>query len=211
MTPRFPNAWRATYRCCSKTSRPAWQSFQDNTFDTVLCLSALQMMKNVEGILRDIARVGREAIVSFPNFAYWPHRVALLRGRMPVSKSLPYEWYDTPNLRCATIKDFEALASDVGLEVLECIALDRRQAGDGVAELARQPGGVPAQEKQAGLMTPIAPQSVQEKLTWHSYLNRRMLILVFLGFSSGLPLFISAQSDAGLAGQVRASTSRRSA
>lgn len=96
----------------------------DNAFDTVLCLSALQMMKNVEGILRDIARVGSEAIVSFPNFAYWPHRVALLRGRMPVSKTLPYEWYDTPNLRCATIKDFEALANQVGLDVLECVALE---------------------------------------------------------------------------------------
>ena len=98
--------------------------FGDNAFDTVLCLSALQMMKNVEGILRDISRVGREAIVSFPNFAYWPHRVALLRGRMPVSKSLPYEWYDTPNLRCATINDFAELANRAGLEVLECIALD---------------------------------------------------------------------------------------
>lgn len=97
--------------------------FADNSFDTVLCLSALQMMKNVEGILRDIARVGREAIVSFPNFAYWPHRISLLRGRMPVSKSLPYEWYDTPNVRCATIKDFEELANQVGLEVLECVAL----------------------------------------------------------------------------------------
>jgi methionine biosynthesis protein MetW len=101
--------------------------FADNAFDSVLCLSALQMMKNVEGILRDIARVGREAIVSFPNFAYWPHRVALLGGRMPVSKTLPYEWYDTPNLRCATIKDFEELANQVGLEVLECVALQEGQ------------------------------------------------------------------------------------
>jgi methionine biosynthesis protein MetW len=97
--------------------------FVDNAFDMVLCLSALQMMKNVEGILTDIARVGSEAIVSFPNFAYWPHRIALLRGRMPVSKTLPYQWYDTPNVRCATIKDFEELANEVGLEVLECIAL----------------------------------------------------------------------------------------
>jgi methionine biosynthesis protein MetW len=97
--------------------------FADNAFDTVLCLSALQMMKNVEGVLRDISRVGRDAIVSFPNFAYWPHRISLLRGRMPVSKSLPYEWYDTPNLRCATIKDFEDLANEVGLEVVECVAL----------------------------------------------------------------------------------------
>ena len=101
--------------------------FGDNSFDTVLCLSSLQMMKQVEDLLRDIVRVGAEAIVSFPNFAYWPHRMALLKGRMPVSKSLPYQWYDTPNLRCATISDFEELANRVGLEVLECVALDEGQ------------------------------------------------------------------------------------
>ncbi|MES2047903.1 MAG: methionine biosynthesis protein MetW [Pseudomonadota bacterium] len=97
--------------------------FADNAFDTVLCLSSLQMMKHVEPLLRDIARVGKEAIVSFPNFGYWPHRTALLRGKMPVSKALPYEWYDTPNVRCATIYDFADLADDVGLEVMECLAL----------------------------------------------------------------------------------------
>jgi len=97
--------------------------FGDNSFDTVLCLSSLQMMKHVEDLLRDIVRVGAEAIVSFPNFAHWPHRVALLRGRMPVSKALPYQWYDTPNVRCATIKDFQELAEECGLEVMECVAL----------------------------------------------------------------------------------------
>jgi len=97
--------------------------FGDNSFDTVMCLSSLQMMKHVEDLLRDIVRVGREAIVSFPNFAHWPHRVALLRGRMPVSKALLYQWYDTPNVRCATIKDFQELAEEVGLEVMECVAL----------------------------------------------------------------------------------------
>ncbi len=97
--------------------------FGDNSFDTVLCLSSLQMMQHVEALLRDIVRVGAEAIVSFPNFAYWPHRVALARGRMPVSKLLPYEWYDTPNVRCATIFDFEELAAECGLEVLERVAL----------------------------------------------------------------------------------------
>lgn len=114
--------------------------FTDNSFHTVLCLSALQMMKNVEGILRDIARVGAEAIVSFPNFAYWPHRVALLRGRMPVSKSLPYQWYDTPNVRCATIKDFEELAAEVGLEVLECVAL--KEDGHAVSTLPNWRGSL---------------------------------------------------------------------
>lgn len=98
--------------------------FGDNSFDTVLCLSSLQMMQQVEALLRDIVRVGTEAIVSFPNFAHWPHRLALLRGRMPVSRSLPYQWYDTPNVRCATIGDFKELAEECGLEVLECVALD---------------------------------------------------------------------------------------
>ncbi|MYM34295.1 methionine biosynthesis protein MetW [Duganella sp. FT50W] len=97
--------------------------FGDNSFDTVLCLSSLQMMQHVEDLLRDIVRVGKEAIVSFPNFAYWPHRVALLKGRMPVSESLPYAWHDTPNVRCATIYDFRDLAEECGLEVIECVAL----------------------------------------------------------------------------------------
>lgn len=101
--------------------------FDDNAFDTVLCLSSLQMMKHVEPLLRDIARVGREAIVSFPNFGYWPHRTALLLGKMPVSKSLPYQWYDTPNVRCATIYDFADLANEVGLEVMQCVALHEGQ------------------------------------------------------------------------------------
>lgn len=97
--------------------------FGDHTFDIVLCLSALQMMENVEGVLRDIARVGGDAIVSFPNFAYWEHRLALLRGHMPVSKELPFQWYDTPNLRCTTIADFGDFANQVGLQVKDCIAL----------------------------------------------------------------------------------------
>ena len=97
--------------------------FGDNSFDTVLCLSSLQMMQHVEALLRDIVRVGVEVIVSFPNFAYWPHRMALARGRMPVSKLLPYQWYDTPNVRYATILDFEELAAECGLEVLERVAL----------------------------------------------------------------------------------------
>ncbi|MEN3278103.1 MAG: hypothetical protein V7631_3893 [Massilia sp.] len=97
--------------------------FGDNSFDTVLCLSSLQMMLHVEARLRDIVRVGTEAIVSFPNFAYWPHRFALLKGRMPLSRSLPYQWYDTPNVRYATIVDFRELAEECGLEVLDYVAL----------------------------------------------------------------------------------------
>jgi methionine biosynthesis protein MetW len=101
--------------------------FGDQSFDTVLCLSSLQMMQHVEALLRDIARVGKQAIVSFPNFGYWPHRTALISGRMPVSKSLPFQWYDTPNVRCATIPDFYALAEQVGLQVMDCLALHEGQ------------------------------------------------------------------------------------
>lgn len=97
--------------------------FKDDSFDTVLCLSALQMLKNVELLLREIARVGRQAIVSFPNFAYWKHRMALLQGNMPVSSELPFAWYDTPNLRFATISDFESLINQVGLQVIERVAI----------------------------------------------------------------------------------------
>lgn len=97
--------------------------FADDSFDTVLCLSSLQMMKGVDVLLQDIARVGREAIVSFPNFAYWPHQLAVMAGRMPVSKLLPYQWYDTPNVRYATILDFKDLAERVGLQVVEYVAL----------------------------------------------------------------------------------------
>ena len=114
--------------------------FADNAFDTVLCLSALQMMKHVEETLRDIARVGREAIVSFPNFAHWPHRLSLLMGRMPVSDSLPYAWYDTPNLRCATISDFEDLSREVGLEVIDFVALS--EEGDPVSFLPHWRGSL---------------------------------------------------------------------
>jgi methionine biosynthesis protein MetW len=114
--------------------------FANEAFDTVLCLSALQMIKDVKDVLTDIARVGREAIVSFPNFSYWPHRLSLLAGRMPVSKSLPYQWYDTPNLRCATIPDFEELANEVGLDVLECLALD--EAGKPVTFLPKWRGSL---------------------------------------------------------------------
>jgi methionine biosynthesis protein MetW len=150
--------------------------FGDNSFDTVLCLSSLQMMKQVEALLRDIVRVGKEAIVSFPNFAYWPHRVALLKGRMPVSESLPYEWYDTPNLRCATINDFRDLAEECGLEVIECVAL----AEGSVSFLPNLRGDL-AVFRLRKKMTTTRP--------WYSYINGRTVSILFLGFSSGLPLY----------------------
>ncbi|QDX24094.1 methionine biosynthesis protein MetW [Pandoraea pnomenusa] len=93
--------------------------FEDQSFDTVILSQTLQTIHRTADILRETVRVGREAIVSFPNFGYWPHRLSVLRGRMPVSKSLPFQWHNTPNVRVLTIKDFEALAPDVGVKILD--------------------------------------------------------------------------------------------
>ncbi len=101
--------------------------FEDNSFDVVLQLDTLQNLRNTEAMLRETARVGRMGVVSFPNFAHWPHRVSVLKGRMPVSKSLPYQWYDTPNIRVATFRDFDQLARQCGLKVLESFGLHEGQ------------------------------------------------------------------------------------
>jgi methionine biosynthesis protein MetW len=97
--------------------------FDDRSFDVVLQLDTLQHLRNTENMLRETARVGRIGIVSFPNFAHWPNRVRVATGRMPVTKTLPYQWYDTPNIRVGTYADFEVLARKNGLTVLESFGL----------------------------------------------------------------------------------------
>ncbi len=82
--------------------------FEDASFDVVILSQTLQAMRHVEEIVAEMLRVGREAIVTFPNFGYWAHRWQILKGRMPVSKSLPYQWYDTPNIHLCTVADFDA-------------------------------------------------------------------------------------------------------
>lgn len=91
--------------------------FEDGQFDTVVLSQTLQAMRHVEDILREMARVGREGIVSFPNFGHWRHAVSLLAGRMPVTPQIPYQWYDTPNIHLCTLKDFEILAAKLGLRI----------------------------------------------------------------------------------------------
>ena len=99
------------------------QLFDDRSFDVVLQLQTLQHLRNTEKMLLETARVGRIGIVSFPNFAHWPNRFAVFRGRMPVTKTLPYEWYDTPNIRVGSHADFEVLARRNGLTVLDSFGL----------------------------------------------------------------------------------------
>jgi methionine biosynthesis protein MetW len=102
--------------------------FEDKSFDTVVLSQTLQTIHQTEKILREVVRVGKESIVSFPNFGHWSHRLAVGLGRMPVSKSLPYQWYNTPNVRVLTVEDFEKLASSLGLKVIDqCILHDGRQ------------------------------------------------------------------------------------
>ena len=101
--------------------------FDDASFDVVLQLETLQHLRNTEKMLRETARVGRLGIVSFPNFAHWPNRLSVLRGRMPVTKALPYQWYDTPNIRVGTFADFEVLAQRNGLHILDAFGLHNGQ------------------------------------------------------------------------------------
>lgn len=97
--------------------------FEDNSFDVVLQIDTLPHLRNAEVMLRETARVGRAGIVAFPNFAHWPNRLSVLRGRMPVTRRLPYQWYDTPNIRVGTYKDFEVLAQKNQLRILDAFGL----------------------------------------------------------------------------------------
>ncbi len=97
--------------------------FDDASFDVVLQIDTLQHLRNAEIMLRETARVGRTGIVAFPNFAHWPNRLSVVRGRMPVTRRLPYQWYDTPNIRVGTFRDFESLAQKNHLRVLDAFGL----------------------------------------------------------------------------------------
>lgn len=97
--------------------------FEDQSFDVVLQLETLQHLRNTEAMLRETARVGRIGIVSFPNFAHWPNRLQVALGRMPVTRVLPYEWYNTPNIRVGTFADFEVLAHKNRLRILDAFGI----------------------------------------------------------------------------------------
>jgi methionine biosynthesis protein MetW len=100
--------------------------FTDAAFDHVVLSRTLQTVRHTQGILTEMLRVGHEAVVSFPNFAYWKNRLAVLGGRMPVSEDLPYEWYDSPNVRFFTMLDFEALCEEMGIVQRDRQVLDEQ-------------------------------------------------------------------------------------
>ena len=93
--------------------------FENNSFDYVILSQTLQATRHTEPLMREMLRVGREGIVSFPNFGYWRNRMDILQGKMPVSKELPYQWYDTPNIHLCTLNDFEALCRSNSMHILD--------------------------------------------------------------------------------------------
>ena len=97
--------------------------FADHSFDYVILSETLQTIHRTELLMREMLRVGREAIVSFPNFGHWSARLQVALGRMPVSPTLPYEWYETPNVHHCTIRDFEDLCRRLGARIRERLVL----------------------------------------------------------------------------------------
>ncbi len=98
-------------------------AFGDASFDCVILSQALQAMRHIENLMGEMLRVGREAIVTFPNFGYAPNRAQVEQGRMPVSKILPHAWYDTPNIHLCTMLDFEELCAKLGIAIIDRVAL----------------------------------------------------------------------------------------
>lgn len=100
-------------------------NFKDNSIDTVIMALALQAVQRPDELVDEMLRIGNQAIVTFPNFGYWRTRLyLLLKGRMPMSESLPYNWYDTPNIHLCTFKDFEQLCHDKGIRILNKTVVD---------------------------------------------------------------------------------------
>jgi len=97
--------------------------FEAQSFDVVILSQTLQAVLNTEAIVHEMLRVGREVIVTFPNFGYWRHRIQIITGNMPVSDNLPYQWYDTPNVHLCTINDFDDFCRKSNIKVQQRLVL----------------------------------------------------------------------------------------
>lgn len=113
--------------------------FADDSYDVVVLSRTIQTIRRPQEVLRHMGRIGKRLIVSVPNFGWYGHRLRLLRGRMPMSRELPYEWYNTPNLRHTTLVDLQLLFDDLGFVVEQRITLtpggDPLRASDRLANL----------------------------------------------------------------------------
>ena len=100
--------------------------FEDNSFDYIIMSQTIQAIRNTDAILEEMLRVGREGIVTFPNFGHWRSRLNILFGRMPITKTLPNTWYNTPNIHLCTLKDFEELCAEKNFKILQRSIVDRQ-------------------------------------------------------------------------------------
>lgn len=112
-------------------------NFDDQSFDTVIMSQAIQTMQYPDKVLLEMLRVGKESIITFPNFGHWKARThLLLNGRMPVSDLLPYAWYNTPNIHFCTIRDFEALCHTLNIRILKREVVNRNKAENVLQQFA---------------------------------------------------------------------------
>lgn len=112
------------------------QNFGDKSFDTVLLTQTLQAVNYPDVVIDEMLRIGRNCIVTFPNFGNWRSRLYLLRkGRMPVSKFMPYQWYDTPNIHFCTVRDFDVLCREKGIKIITRTVVDHRHQGNWTIKL----------------------------------------------------------------------------
>lgn len=101
------------------------ENFEDSSFDIVIMTHALQQFRRPDLLLEEMLRIGKECIITFPNFGHWRNRLHLgLKGRMPVSEFLPYHWYDTPNIHFCTFKDFKILCEEKNINIVRSAAVD---------------------------------------------------------------------------------------
>lgn len=98
--------------------------FGNDSFDYVVLSQTIQSMHHIEHLLKEMLRVGKEAIVSFPNFAYWQNRMQIMYGQMPVTETIPYDWHNTPNIHWCTLLDFERLCRQLHLSIRERVVMD---------------------------------------------------------------------------------------
>ena len=102
-------------------------NFETDSFDTVVLTQTLQALSNPDKLIDEMLRIGKRVIVTFPNFGNWRSRIYLAsKGRMPISKFMPYQWFDTPNIHFCTLKDFDELCSSKNIEVLTRMVVDSK-------------------------------------------------------------------------------------
>lgn len=121
--------------------------FESRSFDFVILSLTLQAVRHTERIVKEMLRVGREGIVTFPNFGYWRSRVQVMFGNMPVSPELPYQWYDTPNIHLCTIDDFDTFCAKNEIKVLQRVIM---AGGRPVNTLANLRGSLAVYRLKAG-------------------------------------------------------------